>query len=71
MERYTVKARIKKRLFRNPVMVFDVIRHYQYWHDRSCGNGGGDMRDACETVITYDIVEAAENAAHKLNTYKG
>lgn len=71
MDRYSVKARIKKGWFSKPKMVFDVVRHFQYWYDSSCGNGGGDYKDGTEIVITYDIVEAAENAVRLFNQHNG
>lgn len=67
---YTVKARISKPWFRKPEIVFEVIEHYQHWHDPSHGNGGGDYQDACKVVGTY-YEEQAISVCATLNKYNG
>ena len=63
---YRVAPRIKKRFFREPVMVFDVVMDYQYWYDPSYGNGGGDYRDATNRLATYAKSEDAVEAVRTL-----
>lgn len=71
MRKYSIKARFKKRWFKAPVMVYDIIEHFQVWHDPSYGNGGGDYRN-CELVLaTLECCHAAELALNSLNKYKG
>lgn len=51
--RYRIGTRLKKRLFRKSVVVYDIIKGYTYWHDSSHGNGGGSTEVATKKLYTY------------------
>lgn len=63
---YFVKSRLIKPWFSKPKVVYDIKVIYQYWYDTSYGNGGGDYRDATETLASVDSKEEACELYKKL-----
>ena len=65
---YEVIPEYKKSWFRKDgVIVYKLIKNYQYWDDPSYGNGGGDYRDAQQLVHTFDLEQDAIDAKNALN----
>lgn len=71
MSSFYVKARIKNRFLRSPIVVYDVIERYQSWYDLSYGNGGGDYKTFERKVCTFPSATLAETAVQLLSKYKG
>lgn len=77
--KYTIKARIHRpnlyeriiKKQRHEHIVFDLIEHYQEWHDPTYGNGGGDYIDRTKVVATYNSEVEAVLARRTLNHWDG
>ena len=65
--KYTVQPRSKWGFFTKSKIVFDLHEKYEYWHDSSYGNGGGDWIPSTRVLHTYEAMIDAMNAMNKLN----
>lgn len=68
---HSVVARLNKRWFLPPVMVYDIIHNYTTWYDPSFGNGGGDYIQTQRKIATFLDQAIAEEQCVILNKFNG
>lgn len=69
-EKYVVKPRLRKKSWwADRKILWDIVEHYNYWHDSSYGNGGGDWYSSKRVIDTFDTEEEAQEYCKTLNKY--
>lgn len=66
---YRIEPRLTRKwfgIFGDPLVVFDIKMTFEYWHDPSYGNGGGDFREATRTLCTMKSFSDATDIVNKL-----
>lgn len=61
---YNIEPRLTRKwfgIFGKPLVVYDIVMSWEYWHDPTYGNGGGDyvlaskylctMKTFCEAMV--------------------
>lgn len=67
---YYIEPRLHTSWFKQPKVVYDVIKKFTYWDDPSYGNGGGCYAQACKKITTCEDLQVAEDLIKKLSYEK-
>lgn len=69
---YNIEPRLTRKwfgIFGPALVVYDIKMTFEYWADRSYGNGG-DFREATRTLCTMKSFSDATAIVNKLVNYK-